>query len=260
MKLSSDFESICYNRNYLDKVIFRIDFLTEISHEVINSTNVIKSIMKNFPVNEKDRIVYENKYKVKLKKAESELAQEQAYEIVEKVFTDSEKGKRLTFSSRYLIVEIFDYNVFDLLLSYVEEILKNIDSNIVVSRMGLRYINNYEFKEKQLFNFQKYFNKKLLSFRFIEELDEKILAKRAINIQEYIFNNNNLRFQYGLYNPDFPATIKKKAFVLDYDCYYQNIIEDKNIILPKFKELHYLIQYFFEKSITDKMKDEMNQE
>ena len=260
MDISTNFESVCYTRNFLGRVIFRIDFQTEISYEVINSTSMVKAIMGNFPVSEKDRIVYEGRYKLTFNKSKPGVAPENATQVVEKAFTDSEKTKKLIFSEKYLIVEIYQYTVFDDLLKYVDEILENIDCDIAIRRMGLRYINNYEFKEKRIFSFNKYFNKDLLSFSFMAKLDSNILPKRALNIQEYAYEENNIKFQYGLYNPEFPAPIKKKAFVLDYDGYYQGLIDDKKAILPKFKELHRLIQYFFEKSITDKMKDEMDKE
>jgi uncharacterized protein (TIGR04255 family) len=62
----------------------------------------------------------------------------------------------------------------------------------------------------------------------------------------------NMRFQFGLHNPDYPAPIRQRMFVLDFDAYCQGMIEPSDIptVLDKY---HAEIQRLFERSITTKL-------
>ncbi|MEN4007279.1 MAG: TIGR04255 family protein [Methanobacteriaceae archaeon] len=65
-----------------------------------------------------------------------------------------------------------------------------------------------------------------------------------------------LRFQFGLYNTEYPSPIARKEFVLDYDCYIEGEID----ILELFKrsdECNKIIYSWFERSIQDELRKEM---
>ena len=53
-----------------------------------------------------------------------------------------------------------------------------------------------------------------------------------------------------MHNPDFPAPIKKKIFILDYDAYCSGILT-KDEIFKNLPIFHAEIQRLFESSITD---------
>ena len=53
-----------------------------------------------------------------------------------------------------------------------------------------------------------------------------------------------------MHNPDYPAQIKKKIFILDMDVYFNGIL-NKSDILDHFPKFHSSIQDLFEDSITD---------
>jgi uncharacterized protein (TIGR04255 family) len=62
-----------------------------------------------------------------------------------------------------------------------------------------------------------------------------------------------LTFKYGMHNPDFPAPIRKKIFVLDYDAYYQGL-QEMSDILRNTAEFHDRIEKLFESSISPKLR------
>ncbi len=66
----------------------------------------------------------------------------------------------------------------------------------------------------------------------------------------------NLKFQFGLFNSEYPNPISRKEFVLDYDC---STNEETDIleIFDKAKEFNKKIHEWFEKSIQDGLRDIM---
>jgi uncharacterized protein (TIGR04255 family) len=80
---------------------------------------------------------------------------------------------------------------------------------------------------------------------------------RALSTLEFNFGDFNLRYQFGISNPDYPAVIKQKSFILDLDAYYRGI-QDAEDIEGTLDKFHDCIQEFFESSITDKLRGIMN--
>ncbi|TDE50106.1 TIGR04255 family protein [Flavobacterium sp. GT3P67] len=63
-----------------------------------------------------------------------------------------------------------------------------------------------------------------------------------------------LKFQYGMNNPDYPAVIKKKSFILDFDASFTGILKHHEIDTYIMKQ-HSEIQKQFEFSITEKLRE-----
>ena len=74
-----------------------------------------------------------------------------------------------------------------------------------------------------------------------------------MNLIETDYGDFNVRFQYGIFNSDYPAINKKKVFVLDTDVYATGIFEydecDQYII-----NFHQKAKNYFEKSIRESLK------
>jgi uncharacterized protein (TIGR04255 family) len=254
---SSDFDDIKYSTNYLKEVICRIDFASPLSDNKIFNESVIKTIEKHFSIPDMDRILNMGKINI-----ETENPAFNVTSFIEKNFFNDNKTKKCSLCSQHLSINIFNYRSFEELFEILNDILDvlyRVDSSICLKRFGLRYINDYQFSgEKKLYSFTKYFNTKLLSsYNFLEYLEDNIFPSRAINLQEFICKDLRLKFQFGMYNPDYPAIIKKKHFVLDYDCYFNGIIDNKSEIISKLISSHESIQYLFELSISKKLREEM---
>jgi len=86
-----------------------------------------------------------------------------------------------------------------------------------IERLGLRYVNNINLDEINPLNWKKYINSNLTSsLKFVKDRN---LISRAFHNLELKYEDMNIRFQYGLHNPDYPSIIKEKEFILDYDAY-----------------------------------------
>jgi len=59
-----------------------------------------------------------------------------------------------------------------------------------------------------------------------------------------------------MHNPDFPAPIKKKIFILDYDAYYDGFVE-RTEVETRLTLFHDKIQDLFEWSIQPKLREIM---
>ena len=162
-----------------------------------------------------------------------------------------------------MFVEFNIYTCFDDFVNHLSKILKSlfgVFNELQVERFGLRYINEIEINTddiKDPFNWGNYLHDDLLSIFNIP--DEKTNITRAFHNLEIIYADFILRFQYGMHNPDFPAPIKKKQFILDYDAYMTGIL-DKEDILENLSVFHEEIEKLFEKSITDSLRVKMNAE
>jgi uncharacterized protein (TIGR04255 family) len=122
---------------------------------------------------------------------------------------------------------------------------------IQISRFGLRYINVIEIDEPDPTNWEKYISPDLLSiFRVPNESDEILRAFHLLSTKK---DDVSLLFQYGMHNPDFPAPIVKKTFILDFDASYQGSRNEAQIKLD-IDLFHDQIEKYFENSITDDLR------
>jgi uncharacterized protein (TIGR04255 family) len=120
----------------------------------------------------------------------------------------------------------------------------------------MRYINHVKIEEDDPFEWRKYLNNNLLCIFDVPQ--NKTEIRRALNILELNIDDIMLKYQYGMHNPDYPAPIKQKIFVLDFDAYKSGILslEELSDIIPK---LHDNIESLFEKSITLSLREKMNE-
>jgi uncharacterized protein (TIGR04255 family) len=57
-----------------------------------------------------------------------------------------------------------------------------------------------------------------------------------------------------MHNPDYPAPLKQKTFVLDFDAYILNA-QSQSDLMANLELMHERILAFFEKSITGKLRE-----
>ena len=86
--------------------------------------------------------------------------------------------------------------------------------------------------------------------------DDRKAICRAFHVLESKFDDASLRFQFGLFNPDYPAPIRQRVFTLDYDM-YSNLIMEQRELLPKLDEFHEKLSSAFESIITDQLRELM---
>jgi uncharacterized protein (TIGR04255 family) len=244
---------ISYKRNFLTEVIARIDFASPI--QKLNQElppKVSERALKAFPIQEPRKAIG-RELQISPVAVESKNI-----EFTEWNFYGKEREKRFVLFNQAMFVaynrypkyEPFKKDFIDVL-----EVLFNEIPEVVPNRLGLRYINNFEIPNGDPFNWDEYFNQHLLSsHRFYED---KTAISRVFNNLEFNFQDFNLRFQFGMPNPDYPAPIKKKHFVLDLDAYHQGL-QTFQEIPGNLDRYHTQIQTLFESSITDKLREVFN--
>jgi uncharacterized protein (TIGR04255 family) len=124
-----------------------------------------------------------------------------------------------------------------------------------VTRLGVRYINFISLQEVNPFDWKGWIADELTgSLNFPR--DPRRIA-RSMHVLELEYPDDvRLKFQFGLPNPDYPAPVKEKHFVLDLDAYVGRILtvsEVKGLAEP----MHGSIEQLFEDGIGQKLRTKM---
>jgi uncharacterized protein (TIGR04255 family) len=245
-------DQICYKKNFIAAVIARIDFVSPISSlEKTIPQNIIRCIRNIFPIQEPN---------VKNILNVDDISGNQKNVInTEWTFHGKNREKSFTLTPNSFFTQYNTYNSYE---EFSKEFL-DISSNILlefqdtadIGRLGLRYVNNILFDGDPL-DWYKYINNNFLTLINFKNSENNLT--RIFQTMEYDFDDYNLKFRFGLPNPDFPSKIKQKIYVLDYDAYYMGAI-DNSTLGTTLEKYHSCIQEFFEASITDELRKEMNE-
>ena len=101
------------------------------------------------------------------------------------------------------------------------------------------------------FEWQDYLSEVLI--KNIDITTDRSSLSRVFNVVEFTYDDAFLKFQYGLFNNDYPAKIKQKVFILDFDMFTSEILEKEDVNI-KLDEFHIKLGSFFEEIITDKLR------
>ena len=251
-----------YKKTYLNKVIIRADFFPEFKIRENNiDSSITKEIINRFPIEEPvDYIKHE--VEINAKKEEISHSSGKALSLN---YYGRKKEKHLSVNEENIFIEYSIYDSFENLKNdflFVFNSLLDFYKDITIKRLGLRYVNVIDFTNNdnnELLKWDKYINNNMLCIFQIVGEDDKKFVSRAFHNLEINYGNMNLRVQYGMHNPDYPACIRKKVFILDFDGYFQGIIE-KGDIESNLIEFHGKIYEMFEKSIKDDLRRLMNNE
>ena len=241
-------------KNYLDQVILRIDFpSTPLEIKDNLPKELLKIILPLFPIPEKKEIV-EKGYKIHLKEDKIDL--EESNKITEWYYYNKNRKRFICISKKYVffVYKEWDDHTYEELegtFNNIVSILYSI-SDIQITRLGLRYINHVELTESgSPTEWDGYLNDYLVSIFNMVETGTQI--SRAFQNLELILPEMMIRFQYGMYNPDYPAVIKRKLFVLDYDGYCE-YLQDQKEIKDNLSKINVQIGKLFKRSIGPKLE------
>lgn len=253
--MSDPFGAICYKKNFLKEVIARVDLLSPLPGvDVALPPALSKLAVEGFPIPEPREAVQRELQISPAGVASSEVR------FKEWCFHGKERTKTLTIGRQDVLVQHTTYQTYELvkgdflrILDRVAELFEGVQS----SRVGLRYVNTIELAEANPTDWSAYLAPQLLSlFQFPPEAERTALSRVFHNI-ELAFDAFNLRYRFGMHNPDYPARIRQKVFVLDLDAYTQSAVDLRGVgrLLDDF---HATIQQYFEQSITDLLRSLMN--
>jgi uncharacterized protein (TIGR04255 family) len=248
------YEAVCYQKSFLKQVIVRFDFVAPIPGIEKALPQKLGTVFSDhFPILEpRDAITHE----VEILAASGEPKHRQKA-FKEWVFFGKNREKQLSFSSSYLFVVHTVYSTYEGMKTTVSAVISSLQQTYPdtrISRFGLRYINNIEIDGvAPVTGWGEYIAPNLIATIPFFEPDN---LARLVSISEVRCGELNLRFQFGMPNPDFPSPIKRPSFILDLDAYIQTAHEIP-VALQYMENAHGCIQHLFEKSITDNLRGRM---
>jgi len=231
--------TIKYEKNYLKEVILRIDFpSTPLDVTKFKSKDLVKKIYPYFSKLEQREILDGQKT------------------IVEWRYYDKDQKNFITLSNESIFFRYSHWTNES--FCQLEQVFLNIldvYTDLAITRFGLRYVNHVEIDEDNPTDWTDYLNENLLSIFDIAE-DRGLIIRAFHNLELRYDDDMRLRFQYGMHNPDYPAIIRKKLFVLDYDAYHEGLLE-RDELKDKLSVFHTRILSLFKKSIKEKLNEKM---
>lgn len=245
----SELSDICYKRNYLRNVIVRFDFTA--AEESLNKklpANIRRRILESFPIEVPSRDLQQVTFDMKRQKNTN------ARFVTNWTFHTEDRSSTLTISQNFIFLstELYvDYETFsEPFLSILREI-QTVFPDTYGSRFGLRYINVIRVDEPKPLFWKDYLSESILGNFDTVPADARLL--KLVTQSEFRFENASFRLNFGIENPDYPAPVARKEFLLDLDAYLQGQIEI-NETKETLDNFHRHIQETFESLITDKLR------
>jgi len=244
-----------YRTPFLKDVIVRLDFSSPVTKLAKTIPQGLKEIVSPlFPISEPKGFIGKELIVTK------DITKEKTLEGTDWFFHSVDRQKTLIVSRGNVNISYKKYDSFDVLkqdfLPIVEELFGTYD-DFGGNRLGLRYINEITLSENNVLDWANYLDERLLTNLNFPQDPSKIC--RAFNNLELNYGDLFIKFQHGILNADYPAVIRKKRFILDYDAYYrgpQNLEDVKHNI----DIFHEAIQTLFEYSISDELRSLMGVE
>lgn len=242
-----------YKKNYLTDVIFKINFpiVTDLTRDV--SPEFKEKISSLFPIFETVKLS-----NIKFEATPKDVTTERQDGTMWR-FKDANDKTIIELNSDSLAIvtrNYKDYSNFEKLILKTMNIFLGVYKNIVINRFGLRYINQINLDEKNLYDWTKYMVSNLITN--IDFIQEKTSLRRAMTFLEIAVDDEiKLRIQYGIFNSTYPGKLLNKEFVLDYDC-FTDVQFNKEQLKDKIKTFNGIITEYFEKSIKDEFRKVLN--
>lgn len=259
-----EYSSICYKNNFLNQVLVRIDFLQFVPTDMTFYESIEKEILKTFPHRGKDQIIRFNSINVVFDPTNNGLpnANGEIYEGIQREYSTIDGTNKLILTNKFMVFEINNYSKFEVHKQWFQSILfaffqKN---RISVNRAGIRYINIFE--QSRLKLQKNFFTTEIAASLYSKIASDEEAPKiiRSMHMTEYRIDEMTMNFRYGMFNPEYPNLLKKNDFVLDFDAFSNEVIDSADGIIHVIGKGHREIQSLFEKSITDSLREVMQNE
>lgn len=246
------YEEACYATPPLKEVILRLDFGAPI--EAFTKSlpqKVATAALHAFPISEPQKA----------------QAQEVVFtgagmhanstEFTQWLYHGKNREKTLTIQRDAIVFQHRKYETYEKFKSEAKSIFLSVfdaEKDLSVSRLGLRYINVFEMGDGGALDWGKYINPEMLgAVEFFGKFDN---LSRAFHVIEFNHDGHLTKLQYGIANPDYPAPVRRRHFVLDIDSSYQGAIGMAEVD-ALIDSAHSKIQDLFEKAITEATRAEM---
>jgi len=240
------YEDICYKRPYLKEVICRLDFGTKVERFMkALPPKVAKAALVRFPIFEPQ------KGQTQEFLLSSTGFQTRTEETVQWTYHGKNREKTLVIAPQAMIFTNRRYQSYEEFLSDIDGVVDSVfedEKDLTVARLGVTDINVIELEEGDPLAWGKYVNEQMLGI--IDTHKDQGALSRVFHIVEFNYDYVHVKFQFGVPNPDYPALIKRKQFVLDIDAYVQGALTRQDVT-GSIELAHQKIQDLFEASITE---------
>jgi uncharacterized protein (TIGR04255 family) len=224
-----------YKNTFLKQVLVRVDFQNALA-DYEKGMNICPTMVE---------------HKIKHLQVKIETTQQFMQQVEQKLWTyyaeDKRKHARIEQTDFY--IQYDEYYSFDQLKKDFKLVFDNLVKNygeLNITRIGLRYIDEIAIKgESDVFDWENYLNPKLFSALSLPLKKDRNFISRAFSNLEFNYGDLNLILKYGMFNPDYPSTIKKKVFILDSDAFKRDNIPSVDVY-DTLDKLHDRISNLFE--------------
>lgn len=237
---------VCYSKTFLKDVILRVDFATPlVSLAKKLPSKLSKAALARFPVAEPQKVMAQE-----LQFSATGAVSSNSREETQWVYFGKDREKNIVIAPAVLVMRTGVYSTYEDMVDNffsVFNVLAAIEPDMVISRVGLRYVNVIELPDGSPLDWDGYVDDSLLGV--VRGAYRKQNLSRAFHILEYAFDSINLKCQFGIANPDYPALVKRRQFVIDVDA-HSAVSHDVDALRPVVDDAHAVIQDFFESAIA----------
>lgn len=235
--------------NFLINIILKFNF----KNDILVSDRMIEDIIKNTSNEFKYEALPRGSLEINFEANPQAIRQKNInIHIFKNKFNDV-----IALELNSLTFDIKKYNSYDELMKIVRKVIPVLqETNQELKRLGLRYVNQIILGEGKPFEWDGYISPKLTqSIKFAPQNNQYL----ARNIGQMVFNKSDytLVFAYGWFNRHFPNPIAEREFVLDYDCYSENVL-NLSEAYGLIETFHREIKDIYLMSICDKLKEGNN--
>lgn len=244
-----------YTKNFLTNVIVRADFAAPWLREPTPyPTSVTTSILQDFPVEEQRTVVFGLGPVPPPPDGNDSSAS-----ILEAGYYSLDRSRHVGLARGYVFLEETRYEGFAKMSERLFKIMQPIFDaapGLAVKRLGVRYINVVSAPGRNPLNWSAYLDRRLISNLSFPVKGQGLT--RAMTNVELVVDGIGLRYQYGVWNPDYPNLVRRKEFILDLDASAMGLasLSDARI---QTQHLHEIVEETFERSIKDALRKLMGE-
>lgn len=243
-----------YTKNSLSCVIFRIDFLNPFN---VEDELLDKSCMDIYPVKQNETVNEHNVKTVFNEKGEMAVERNDTT-YINKKYSNRTLTRLITVSPKCVLTKVTDYTSYDDIrttFTRVFDAIRKSNPEAIISRIGMRYINQIDLSNHKRNTWKNYIKPALFESVYNSSI-ESALQSKTQHLTELIIDDYRVRCVTGLFNPDYPAAIKRNVITLDYDAFIQGNVDASDAVqyLDKF---HNTIEKLYEDSIGAKQREQM---
>lgn len=248
----------CYKRDFLTLVVLRVDFPPLAPVAGATESPFTTAIKDRFPFASSSPI---KETTVSFAETGPEVSHvDHGLQWIYRREVDSTCN--ISLGHGYLAIEYgpADYKGYEDLYSEFTQLLNALQSTLGVkefSRIGLRYVNEIRLPGRAT-AWDDIISPHLTTSTFVKPVSGGRLQRSMHQICE-LHEDNQLIFNYGTPNPDYPAPLVQRHFVLDIDCSKSGSIATAEII-ASIGELNDLATRTFEASIGESLRAMMSME